>query len=174
MKVITLPVRVVVRLVVLPVKLVLATTGLTFKAGLKVGALPFKGGMAAGRALGLRAVVLFALGLVGGVALARRLGLVEPDASSGPVGAPVSGNGSAASTTAVVVEDTVVVDQTPAGTLVTETVTVDEVTLSAPAHSDGSPLEQVRGADSEDDAERVVDIDAEVAEALGETPGEHA
>src|SRR5690554_1113972 len=126
MKVITLPVRVVVRLVVLPIKLVLATTGLTFKAGLKVGSLPFKGGMAAGRALGLRAVVLFVLGLVGGVALVRRFGLGAAGTTDAPVGASLSGNGSgsgaapapaAGPTTALVVEDTVVVDQSPAGTI---------------------------------------------------------
>jgi hypothetical protein len=170
MKVITLPVRLVVRLVVLPIKLVLATTGLTFKAGLKVGALPFKGGIAATRALGFKAVVLFVLGAVGGVAAARKFGLLGGDASS--AGVAVSGNGSSA-TSALVVEDTVVVEETAAGTVVSETVTVDEVDLT-PAHADGSPLEQVRGASSEEDAELVVDIDAEVAEALGETPGEHA
>jgi len=170
MKVITLPVRLVVRLVVLPIKLVLATAGLTFRAGFKVGTLPLRGGAAATRALGFKAVVLFVLGAVGGVAAARRFGLVGGAGSAGPAG--VSGNGSSA-TSALVVEDTVVIEETPEGTFVSETITVDEVDLT-PSPSDGSPLEQVRGAVSEEDAEQVVDIDAEVAEALGETPGEHA
>jgi hypothetical protein len=140
-KLLTFPIRLLFRLILLPIKLLFATLGLTLRTGFKVGTLPVRGGVVASRALGFKAIVLFALGVVAGVALTKRfgdqLGLTGPtdDASSfglgdqGPVvvddtvtiqAEPDGG--------ATIVEDTVVVEETPDGEVVTETITVDEMT----------------------------------------------
>ena len=74
MKLLTFPVKLLVRLMVLPIKVVLATAGLTFRAGFKAGTLPVKGSAVAVRTLGLKAVLLFAAGVVLGVYVGRRLG----------------------------------------------------------------------------------------------------
>ena len=74
MKLLTFPIRLLLRLVLLPIKLVLATAGLTFRAGFKAGTLPMKGSAVAVRKLGFKAVLLFAAGVAVGVAIGRRLG----------------------------------------------------------------------------------------------------
>ena len=74
MRLISVPLKLLVRLVVLPVKVLLATAGLTFRAGFKAGTLPVKGSAFAVRSFGLKAVVLFAAGLALGVYVGRRLG----------------------------------------------------------------------------------------------------
>ena len=74
MKLLTFPIRLLVRLVILPVKLVLATAGLTFRAGFKAGTLPMKGSAVAVRKLGFKAVLLFIGGVALGVMIGRRLG----------------------------------------------------------------------------------------------------
>jgi hypothetical protein len=74
MRLISVPLKLLIRLVVLPVKVVLATAGLTFRAGFKAGTLPVKGSAFAVRSFGIKAVVLFAAGLALGVYVGRRLG----------------------------------------------------------------------------------------------------
>lgn len=74
MKLLTFPIRLLLRLVLLPIKLVLATAGLTFRAGFKAGTLPVKGSALAVRKLGFKAVLLFAAGVAVGVLIGRRLG----------------------------------------------------------------------------------------------------
>ncbi len=74
MRLISVPLKLLVRLVVLPVKVLLATAGLTFRAGFKAGTLPVKGSAFAVRSFGIKAVVLFAAGLALGVYVGRRLG----------------------------------------------------------------------------------------------------
>lgn len=74
MKLLTFPIRLLLRLVILPIKVVLATAGFTFRAGFKAGTLPVKGSAVAVRTLGLKAVVLFIGGVALGVVIGRRLG----------------------------------------------------------------------------------------------------
>jgi hypothetical protein len=109
MKLLTFPVKLLVRLVVLPVKVVLAIAGLTFRAGFKAGTLPVKGGAVAVRTLGFKAVVLFATGVALGVYVGRRLGGsgVELAEASYPAdfGTSVDRSTSSATNTVDTVED---------------------------------------------------------------------
>lgn len=157
MKLITVPVKVLVRLVVLPVKLVLATVGFTFKTGYKAGALPVKGSVVAGRALGLKALVVLAIGLAGGIAIGRRLGPSTAGGGFGSVSVDETLTVTETADGAVVVDDVVVTEETADGTIVTETVTVDELEVE----------------DTELDPETAA-LDAEVSHVLGETAGDDA
>ena len=169
MRLITVPVHLLVRLVVLPIKLALAAVGLTFRLGFKAGAMPVKGGVVAGRALGLKALVVLALGVAAGVAVGRRLGSPEASSSYEPGFSPVSRDGDESVTVedtvtvaetehgVAVVEDVVVTEQGPNGTVVTETITVDEL--------------EVATVDADLDPETAA-LDAEVSHVLGETAGE--
>jgi hypothetical protein len=175
-KLLTFPIRLLFRLVVLPIKLVLATLGLTLRTGFKVGTLPVKGGAVATRALGFKAILLFVLGVAGGVALTKRfgaqLGLTAPtdDRASfgfGDEGAVVVDDTVTVEPTAdggaLIVEDTIVVEETPDGEVVTETITVDEMT---PAEVEEA-IEEVIEAEVE--AEIEAEIEAEVEAALSES-----
>lgn len=73
MKLLTVPLHLLVRLVVVPVKLVLATGQVTFRAGYLLGAAPVKGGAAAGRALGVEGTVVFLLGGALGIVIGHKL-----------------------------------------------------------------------------------------------------
>ena len=74
MRLISVPLKLLIRLVLLPLKVVLATAGLTFRAGFKAGTLPVKGTALAVRSFGVKAVLLFAAGVALGVYVGRRLG----------------------------------------------------------------------------------------------------
>jgi hypothetical protein len=159
MKLLTFPIRLLFWLVLLPIKLVLATAGLTFRAGFKAGTLPVKGGVAAGRVLGLKALVLFAAGVALGVVVGRRLGEAGADLAEASYGSPVSGNGSGPEPVATLVEDTIEVVETPEGEIVTETVVVTEI--------DEVDVEALEAEDERED-----ELEAQIDIALGETGGE--
>ena len=76
MRLITSPIRLLVRTavgaVVVPLKVLLATAGFTFRAGIKVGEVPVRTGSVAVRRLGLKALVVLAIGVVVGFVLGRR------------------------------------------------------------------------------------------------------
>jgi hypothetical protein len=179
-KLLTFPFRLLFRLIVLPIKLLFATLGLTLRTGFKVGTLPVKGGAVATRALGFKAIVLFALGVAGGVALTKRfgaqLGILGPedDAASfgfGDSGPVVVDDTVTIETTpdggAVIIEDTVVVEETPDGEVVTETITVDEMTAAEVEAVVEAELEAEIAEAVE--AEVEAEIEAEIAEALSES-----
>jgi hypothetical protein len=170
-KLLTFPFRLLFRLIVLPIKLVFAALGLTLRTGFKVGTLPVKGGFVASRALGFKAIVLFVLGVVSGVALAKRfgaqLGLTGPSddhasfglADEGPLvlddtvtieSTPDGG--------ALIIEDTIMVEETADGEVVTETITVDEM----------SPAEVEEAIEEVIEAEIEAEIVAEVEAALND------
>jgi hypothetical protein len=177
MKVLTFPIRLLLRLVILPVKLVLATAGLTFRAGFKVGTLPVKGSAVAVRRLGFKAVLLFIGGIALGVVVGRRLGqsgaeLAEasyPESFGRLDEGPVAVATLEEDTIEVVdtpdgpvvalVEDTIEVVETPDGEIVTETVTI-------------TPLEDETAALAEAEQEIEDEIEAEIDQALGFTGGE--
>jgi hypothetical protein len=186
MKLLTFPIKLLIRLVILPIKLVLATAGLTFRAGFKAGTLPVKGGVVAGRALGLKALVLFAAGVALGVVVGRKLGsmgaqLAEasyPDsfgagADRGPAVAVATYT---EDTLEVVdtpdgpvvelVEDTIEVIETADGDVVTETVTITEL--------DADQVEAILEAEAlaEAEEEMLDEVEAEIDQALGFTGGE--
>jgi hypothetical protein len=191
MKLLTFPVRLLLRLVLLPLKLLLATAGLTFRTGFKAGTLPVKGGFVAGRALGLKALVLFAAGVALGVFVGRKLGStgVElADASYGGFGGSDDTDGDrGAMAVATLVEDTIEVVDTPDGPvmalvedtievvetadgeMITETVTVTELDDEEAA----AVLEAVEAEIAAEEAEELDDeIEAEIDQALGFTGGE--
>jgi hypothetical protein len=168
-KLLTFPIRLLFRLIVLPIKLLFATLGLTLRTGFKVGTLPVRGGVVASRALGFKAIVLFGLGVVAGVALTKRygaqLGLTGPtdDPASfglGDQGPAVVDDTVTIETTpdggAVIIEDTIVVEETPDGEVVTETITVDEMT----------PAEVEEAIDEVIEAEVEAEIEAEIEEDI--------
>ena len=186
MKLLTFPIKLLVRLLILPIKLVLATAGLTFRAGFKAGTLPVKGGVVAGRALGLKALVLFAAGVALGVVVGRKLGsagaqLAEasyPDSFGGGVDRePAVAVASITEDTLEIVdgpdgpvvelvEDTIEVIETEGGELVTETVTITEL--------DADQVEAILEAEAlaEAEEEMIDEMEAEVDVALGFTGGE--
>jgi len=182
MKLLTFPIKLVFRLLLLPIRILFAATGLTFRAGFKAGTLPVKGGIAAGRALGFKALVLFAAGVALGVVVGRRLGAFGVElAESGYPGSGSDGPAVAvASTTedtlAVVdtpdgpkvelVEDTIEVVESADGEVVTETISVTEL--------DADEVEAILEAEALAEAEEEMadEVEAEIDEALGFTPGE--
>ncbi|MCD9624944.1 hypothetical protein [Rhabdothermincola salaria] len=173
MKLITVPVKVLVRLVVLPVKLVLATVGFTFKTGYKAGALPVKGSVVAGRALGLKALVVLALGVAGGIAIGRRLGPSTPsgDDASGSAWSPSRDRSDQVGS--VSVDETVVVAETADGTMVIDDVVVTEETADGTVVTETVTVDEVEAGDTELDPETAA-LDAEVSHVLGETAGDDA
>lgn len=186
MKLLTFPIRLLFRLVLLPLKLVLAAAGITFRTGFKVGTLPVKGGYVAGRALGLKALVLFAAGVALGVVVGRRLGAAGAELATSSFGAAAdNGSGPIAVATLVedtlevvdtpdgpvmaIVEDTIEVVETPDGEIVTETVTVTELDEDEAE----AVLEAVEAEIAAEEAAELEDeIEAEIDQALGFTAGE--
>lgn len=190
MKLLTFPIKVLLRLVILPIKLVLATAGLTFRAGFKAGTLPVKGSVVAGRALGLKAVVLFAAGVALGVVVGRKLGsmgaqLAEasyPDSFGGGAGGGADRGPAVAVASFTedsievvdtpdgpvveLVEDTIEVIETADGDVVTETVTITEL--------DADQVEAILEAEAlaEAEEEMLDEVEAEIDQALGFTGGE--
>lgn len=160
MKLLTFPVKLLIRLAVLPIKLVLATAGLTFRAGFKAGTLPVKGSAVAVRSLGLKAVVLFAAGIALGVFIGRRLGAAGAELAEASYPGSFGANGDGRTPVAAVVEETIEVVETPDGEIVTDTLTITEVFEEA--------AEPVAEAAQELDDE----IEAEIDQALGMTGGE--
>jgi hypothetical protein len=161
MKLLTFPIRLVFRLVLLPIKLVLAVTGLTFRTGFKAGTLPLKGGYKASRALGLKALVLFAAGIALGVVIGRRLG------EAGAELAESYGGGFERDETGPVValvEDSVETVVTPEGTVVSETISVTEVE-GAEAAAILTDIEEV---------EAELEVEAALEEAIDEAIAEEA
>jgi len=178
MKLLTFPFKLVFALVEVPIKVLLATLGFGVRTGAKATALPFRGGYRAGRALGLKAIVLFVGGVAVGVVIGRRIGAVEAEdaASLGMFGSEGGAGTVPTGVTTVVedslavvdtpdgpvvavVEDTVEVAETPDGEVVTETVSVTEVEA-------GESAEQAAEQELTDE------IEAEVDRALGNTGGE--
>ena len=180
MKLLTVPIRLLFRLValvvVIPIKVILATAGLTFRTGFKAGTLPVKASVAGGRALGLKALVLFAAGVALGVVVGRRLAAAgvelerpEPSfgarrADDGDAFSASRGNGAAVA----LVEDAIEVVETPDGTIVSETVVVTELEDAA---ARTGPASGTASAPSEADLEAEMEMEA-VSEALGETGGD--
>lgn len=186
MKLLTFPIKLLIRLVILPIKLLLATAGLTFRAGFKAGTLPVKGGVVAGRALGLKALVLFAAGVALGVFVGRKLGsmgaqLAEasyPDSFGGGAdrGPAVAVATYTEDTLEVIdtpdgpavelVEDTIEVIETAGGEVVTETVTITEL--------DADQVDAILEAEAlaEAEEEMLDEVEAEIDQALGFTGGE--
>lgn len=185
MKLLTFPIKLLLRLVILPIKLLLATAGLTFRAGFKAGTLPVKGGVVAGRALGLKALVLFAAGVALGVFVGRKLGsmgaqLAEasyPDSFGGADREPAVAVASFTEDTLEIVdtpdgpvvelvEDTIEVIETAGGEVVTETVTITEL--------DADQVEAILEAEAlaEAEEEMLDEVEAEIDQALGFTGGE--
>ncbi len=190
MKLLTFPIRLLFRLVLLPLKLLLVTAGLTFRTGFKAGTLPVKGGYAAGRALGLKALVLFAAGIALGVVVGRRLGAAGAelaDASYGGFDDAGSGSDSGAVAVATLVEDSIEVVDTPDGPVmalvedtievvesadgevVTETVTVTELDDEQAAAVLAAAEAEIAAAEVD---ELEDEIEAEIDQALGFTGGE--
>lgn len=188
MKLLTFPIKLLLRLVILPIKLLLATAGLTFRAGFKAGTLPVKGSVAAGRALGLKAVLLFAGGVALGVVVGRKLGsmgaqLAEAsypdsfgaasDADRGPAVAVATFTEDSLEVVDTpdgpvveLVEDTIEVIETAGGEVVTETVTITEL--------DADQVEAILEAEAlaEAEEEMLDEVEAEIDQALGFTGGE--
>jgi hypothetical protein len=161
MKLLTFPIRLLFRLVLLPIKLVLAVTGLTFRTGFKAGTLPIKGGYKASRALGLKALVLFAAGIAVGVVIGRRLG------EAGAELAESYGGGferDEPSPVVALVEDTVEIVQTPDGAVVSETVSVTEVEGAEAA----AILTEI------DEVEAELEVEAALEEAIDDAIAEEA
>ena len=106
MRLISVPLKLLIRLVLLPLKVVLATAGLTFRAGFKAGTLPVKGTALAVRSFGVKAVLLFAAGVALGVYVGRRLGSagVELAEASYPGDFGSTGDRVAAATSTAVAE----------------------------------------------------------------------
>jgi hypothetical protein len=123
MKLLTFPIRLLFWLVLLPIKVVLAVAGLTFRTGFKAGTLPIKGSYRASRALGLKALVLFAAGIALGVVIGRRLGESGADLAESYGGF----DRDEPSPVVALVEDTVEIVETADGDVVSETVSVTEV-----------------------------------------------
>lgn len=76
MRLVTFPIRLVVRTVigaiVVPLKLLFATAGFTFRAGVKVGEVPVRTGSIAVRRLGLKALLVLVVGVAIGFVVGRR------------------------------------------------------------------------------------------------------
>ena len=164
MKLLTFPVKLLVRLLILPIKVVLATAGLTFRAGFKAGTLPVKGSAVAVRTLGLKAVVLFAAGVVLGVYVGRRLGSAGTELAEASYPGSFGRDDTGPTPVATLVEETIEVVETPDGEIVTDTVTITEV------------FEEAAEADDvvEGEQELADEIEAEIDHALGVTGGELA
>ncbi len=162
MKLISFPVKLLIRLVVLPVKVVLATAGLTFRAGFKAGTLPVKGSAVAVRSLGLKAVVLFVAGVALGVYVGRRLGSAGAELAEASYPGSFGRDDTAPVPVATLVEETIEVVETPEGEIVTDTLTITEV------------FEEAAEADDvvEGEQELSDEIEAEIDQALGFTAGE--
>ncbi len=186
MKFLTFPIKVLIRLVILPIKLVLATAGLTFRAGFKAGTLPVKGGVVAGRALGLKALVLFGAGVALGVFVGRKLGSMGAQLAEASYPDSFGGGGDRGPAVGVatytedtlevidtpdgpvveLVEDTIEVIETAGGEVVTETVTITEL--------DADQVEAILEAEAlaEAEEEMLDEVEAEIDQALGFTGGE--
>jgi hypothetical protein len=160
MKLLTFPVKLLIRLLVLPVKVVLATAGLTFRAGFKAGTLPVKGSAVAVRSLGLKAVVLFAAGIALGVVIGRRLGSAGAELADASYPGSFGVVDDGPTPVATLVEETIEVVDTPEGEVVTDTLTVTEVFEEAAEPGDAA------GQELDDERE------AEIDQALGFTAGE--
>jgi hypothetical protein len=160
MKLLTIPVKLLFRLVLLPIKVVLATAGLTFRAGFKAGTLPVKGSAVAVRSLGLKAVVLFAAGVALGVFIGRRLGAAGAELAEASYPDSFGALDDGPGPVATLVEETIEVVDTPDGEIVTDTLTVTEVFEEA-----AEPVEEA-------EQERDDEIEAEIDQALGFTAGE--
>jgi len=192
MKLLSVPIRLLWRLIVLPVKILLASAGLTFRAGFKAGTLPVKGGVAAGRRLGLKALILFAGGVALGVVIGRRLGArgaelaeasypgsfglaeePEPHVEPAVVATLVEDSIEVVDTPdgpiVALVEDTIEVVETAEGEVVSETVTITELDEAEVEALVEAEMEQV-DADSEEEIED--ELEAEIDRALGNTGGE--
>jgi hypothetical protein len=159
MRLISFPVKLLVRLVLLPVKVVLATAGLTFRAGFKAGTLPVKGSAVAVRSLGLKAVVLFVAGVALGVYVGRRLGSAGTELAEASYPGSFGRDDDGPTPVATFVEETIEVVETPDGEIVTDTVTITEVFEEADDVADG-------------EQELDDEIEAEIDQALGVTGGE--
>jgi hypothetical protein len=187
MKVLTFPIRLLFRLLLLPLKLLLVTAGLTFRTGFKAGTLPVKGSFAAGPALGLKALVLFAAGVALGVFVGRKPGATGGELAEASYGFDDRDTGPEAVAVATLVEDTIEdvdtpdgpvmalvedtieVIETAEGEVVTETVTVTVLDEDEAA----AVLEAVEAEIAADEAEELSDeIEAEIDQALGFTAGE--
>ncbi len=178
MKLLTFPIRLLFLLILIPLKLILASAGFTFRTGFKAGALPVKGGFAAGRALGLKALVLFAAGVALGVVVGRKL--AETDVGLAGVGFPDTPTGP----TGVLVEDTVIIEETADGPVISETLVVEELDASevaaveeaveemaVEAAVDEAVLEALEEVAAEAEIESDLEVEA-VSELLGETGGD--
>jgi hypothetical protein len=186
MKLLTFPIKLLIRLVILPIKLVLATAGLTFRAGFKAGTLPVKGSVVAGRALGLKALVLFAAGVALGVFVGRKLGSMGAQLAEASYPDSFGGGTDRGPAVAVatytedslelvdtpdgpvveLIEDTIEVIETADGDVVTETVTITEL--------DADQVEAILEAEAlaEAEEEMLDEVEAEIDQALGFTGGE--
>jgi hypothetical protein len=167
MKLLTFPIRLLFLLILIPLKMILATAGFTFRTGFKAGALPVKGGFAAGRALGLKALVLFAAGVALGVIVGRKL--AETDVGLAGVGFPDTPTGP----TGVLVEDTIVIEDTVDGPVISETLVVEELDAAEVAAVSDAVDEMVVEAAIDEAVTDELDAEVEaVSELLGETGGD--
>jgi hypothetical protein len=159
MKLLTFPIRLLFWLVLLPIKVVLAVAGLTFRTGFKAGTLPIKGSYRASRALGLKALVLFAAGIALGVVIGRRLGEAGADLAESYDG---GFDRDEPSPVVALVEDTVEIVETPDGAVVSETVSVTEVEGAEAA----AILEEIEEVEAE------LEVEAALEEAIDEAIAE--
>jgi hypothetical protein len=171
MRLLTFPIRLLFKLIALPIKLVLATAGLTFRTGFKAGTLPIKGGYKASRALGLKALILFAAGIALGVFIGRRLGEAGAELAQ-TYGGDFDGGDDGP--VVALVEDTIEIVETADGTVVSETVSVTEVEGEAAAEI----IEEIEEAEAEialeaaiEEAELEVAIEEAIEEAESDGRG---